>query len=76
MHNIGQNITQINAFFCQFSEFEPMNFILRTNTKIWVFEHMNCSLDFTEFKPRHSYDSVSVLVEIDGQCLKKLILSR
>ena len=43
LHNIGQNITQNKAFFVQFSKFEPINFTLRTNTKIWVFEHMNCS---------------------------------
>ena len=55
MHNIGQNINQNKAFFGHFSEFEPINFTLRTNTKIWVFDHMNYSEDFTESETRCSY---------------------
>ena len=55
MPNIGQNITQHKAFFGQFSEFEPINFTLTIDTKLWVFEHMNCSSDFTESEARCSY---------------------
>ena len=38
-----------------FSEFEPMHFTLSTNAKKWVFEHMNCSKDFTASEARRSY---------------------
>ena len=73
MHNIGQKITQNKAFFGQFSEFEPINFTLRTNTKIYVFEHKNCSSDFTESEARCSYKHCSYkkkecIVALKGGC--------
>ena len=38
MHYIGQNITQNKAYFCTFSEFEPINFTLQKdgNLSIWI----------------------------------------
>ena len=41
-------LTQNKFFLCQFSELEFINSTLRTNAKIWLFEHLNCSWDLSD----------------------------
>ena len=41
-------------FLCQFSELEFINSTLRTNAKIWLFEHINCSRDLSDSEAQRS----------------------
>jgi len=47
-------LTQNKFFLCQFSELEFINFTLRTNAKIWLFEHINCSRDLSDSEAQRS----------------------